>query len=248
MNNRKFAFIICTNNETLIHECLTYISLLYIPDGYTVDTLTITDAPSITSGYNEGMNSSDAKYKIYMHQDVFILNKYLLYDIIDIFNADSNIGMIGIVGYQNVSSTGMMWQEKRYGLTKLYGSYRKYPNSLYTNNEYISYRYDLAKDGFTEVTIVDGLMMITSQDLSWDEFTLKDWDFYDAFQCINFLENSYKIVVPNQIFPWVIHDDGYILSMWNYNKYRKAFINRFNKYLGLNAPQIRELSSKIADC
>ena len=225
-----------------INECLTYISLLYIPDGYIVDTLTITDAESITSGYNEGMSASDTKYKIYMHQDVFILNKYLLFDIIDIFNSDSSIGMIGIVGYKNVSNTGMMWQEERYGAQKLYGSSRNYPNSLFKYSDYISYRYDLVNDGLTEVAIIDGLMMITSRDIPWDESTLKDWDFYDAFQSISFLENSFRIVVPNQRFPWVIHDDGYILSMWNYNKYRKLFLSKFHKYLGLDAKKIRALS------
>jgi len=242
MNDKKFAFIICTNNEVLINECLTYISLLYIPEGYTVDTLTITDAKSITSGYNEGMSASDAKYKIYMHQDVFILNKYMLYDIIDIFNSDSSIGMIGMVGYKTIAPTGKMWDAERCGTTKLYGSLRNYPNSFYRFEEYLSYRFDLVNDGLTDVAIIDGLMMITSQDIPWDEDTLKGWDFYDAFQSILFLEKSYRIVVPNQIFPWFIHDDGYILSMWDYNKNRKIFLEKYRKYVGLDAKKIRALS------
>ena len=242
MNDKKFAFIICTNNEVLINECLTYISLLYIPEGYTIDTLTITDAKSITSGYNEGMTASDAKYKIYMHQDVFILNKYMLYDIIDIFNSDSSIGMIGMVGYKTIAPTGKMWDAERCGTTKLYGALRNYPNSFYKYEEYISYKYDLINDGLTDVAIIDGLMMITSQDIPWDEDNLKGWDFYDAFQSIRFLEKSYRIVVPNQIFPWFIHDDGYILSMWDYNKNRKIFLEKYHKYVGLDAKKIRALS------
>ena len=38
--------------------------------------------------------------------------------------------------------------------------------------------------------------MMTAYDLRWDEETLTGWDFYDAFQSINFLENGYRIAVP----------------------------------------------------
>lgn len=78
MNQNKFAFIICTNDTLLLEECLHYINHLIIPDGFEVDILTIPDAVSMTRGYSEAMQSSDARYKIYMHQDVFILNKYML--------------------------------------------------------------------------------------------------------------------------------------------------------------------------
>ncbi len=74
MNDHKFCFIICTNNDLLLGEALHYIDHLEIPDGYEVDLLTVNDASSMTEGYNEAMTTSDAKYKIYMHQDVFILN------------------------------------------------------------------------------------------------------------------------------------------------------------------------------
>ena len=77
MNQNKFAFIICSNNETFLNECITYINLLEVPQDYEIELLTITDAPCITSGYNEGMSSTDAKYKIYLHQDVFLLNRPL---------------------------------------------------------------------------------------------------------------------------------------------------------------------------
>ena len=78
MNDRQFCFILCVNNDFFVQECLLYISNLIIPDGYTVDIITVTDAESMASGYNEAMQTSNAKYKIYIHQDVFILNEYFL--------------------------------------------------------------------------------------------------------------------------------------------------------------------------
>lgn len=94
MNDKKICFIICYNDDKYINECLYYINRLFIPDGYTIDVLMVKDAYSMTSGYNAAMNETDAKYKIYMHQDVFIVNINLLEDILKIFE-DKNVGMLG---------------------------------------------------------------------------------------------------------------------------------------------------------
>lgn len=85
MNDKKICFIICYNDDKYISECLHYINRLTVPDGYLLDVLTVKNADSMTSGYNAAMNETDAKYKIYMHQDVFIVNINLLEDIIKIF-------------------------------------------------------------------------------------------------------------------------------------------------------------------
>ena len=115
MNELKFCFIICTNDEIQLNECLHYINHLTIPEGYEIDLLTITDAASMTQGYQEAMLFSDARYKIYMHHDVFILNKNFLLDLLNIFHADPQIGLIGMVGYKHVPANGIMWSLPRYG-------------------------------------------------------------------------------------------------------------------------------------
>lgn len=234
MNDHKFAFIICTNNEIYLQECLHYLQQLIVPESYEMDVLTIQDAQSMASGYNEGMHSTDAKYKIYMHQDVFILNKNFLSDILTIFVSDPSIGMLGMVGYPVVSLSGFMWHEKRIGAVPLYGARHAYPNA-----DYSAYHYSFKKEGIQDVALIDGLMMITAYDLPWEEETLKDWDFYDAFQSMNFLLHNYRVVVPRQTFPWFIHDDGKSLSMWNFNKYRKLFMQRYGAYLNKSYAEIR---------
>ena len=72
MNDRKIAFILCVNNELYYEECLWYINQLYVPEGYETDVICITDAESIAQAYNAAMESSDARHKVYLHQDVFI--------------------------------------------------------------------------------------------------------------------------------------------------------------------------------
>ena len=63
----------------------------------------------MTSGYNSAMTETDARYKIYMHQDVYIINKYFLLNIIDIFNKDDSIGMIGMIGSIHIPPSAVMW-------------------------------------------------------------------------------------------------------------------------------------------
>lgn len=108
MNDHKFAFIICSNHPILLDECLYYINNLVIPEGYSIDVLTIQDAGSMTSAYNEAMTASDAKYKIYMHQDVYLLNRNFLTDLLAIFQSNPRIGLVGMVGYKSIASDGIM--------------------------------------------------------------------------------------------------------------------------------------------
>ena len=98
VNDKEVCFIICSNNTLYMEECLYYIAHLNVPEGYRTDVLTIEDAASMTSGYNEGMRASGAKYKVYLHQDTFIVNKNFIQDFLDVFMQDETIGMIGMVG------------------------------------------------------------------------------------------------------------------------------------------------------
>lgn len=232
MNEKKFCIIICTNNKRKLAECVHYLEHLIIPEGYELDFLAIEDAASITSGYNEGMAASDAKYKIYMHQDVLVLNKNLLSDLLTIFDSDEQIGMIGLTGYKTVSADGMMWHSAdRIG--------NPYSPSMSQGYPALSeYKYDPKSDGIEQVALADGYFLATSCDYPWNEEHLDGWDFYDAFKSIQLLEAGKKVVVPIQKHPWCLHDDGYVLYLKNYDKYRKIFCTKYEKYLGKHISEL----------
>lgn len=231
MNDHKFCFIICTNNSLFLDESLLYIDSLIVPDGYTVELLTVEGAASITSGYNEAMKSSDAKYKIYMHQDVFILNKNFLQDLLFIFQSDPQIGMIGMVGYETISDDGLMWNAKRLGTL-----YQKHPSHPYLPLS--EYAYSLSNDGYHCVALADGFMLVTIHDYPWNTNILKGWDYYDVYQCLTFLSHGHKIAVPVQKHPWCIHDDGKLLDLSNYNYYRQIFMRTHKDILGKHYSEI----------
>ena len=237
MNNHKFAFIICSNRPLLLEECLYYINHLVIPEGYSIDVLTIQDAVSMASAYNEAMAASDAKYKIYMHQDVYLLNRNFLTDLLAIFQSDPQIGLIGMVGYDSISSDGIMWHAPRCG--NLY-----YANPPIPYPALESYSYSLEQDSYHSVALIDGLLMATAYDLPWDSVLLTGWDFYDAFQSIHFLQKGYRIAVPSQRHPWCLHDSGPFNNMVHYNQYLQIFRQHYNCLLGKNLQQIHEILSK----
>jgi len=227
MNDKKICFIICTNSQLFLDENMRYIERLVIPEGYEIDVISITEAKSITEGYNEGMKASDAKYKVYMHQDVFILYPYFLQSIIDIFNSDNRIGMIGLIGAEEMASDGMLWHNATRGLL-----YEACKEECVGTMDYGSYQYQLA-DGLWDVKAVDGLVMVTSTDVPWREDVFDRWDFYDVSQSFEMIRAGYKVVVPEQKLPWCLHDDG-ITNFKNYDRYRKICLKEYSEFFEKN--------------
>lgn len=219
MNEKKIAFIICTNDDFYMDTCREYIEMLNVPDGYEVELLEIHEAKSMTSGYNEGREATDAKYKVYLHQDVFIVYKDFLLSMLEIFESDENIGMIGMVGAPKMPPGGMMWYGHREG-------------QLYLLNEckvpYEEYQYELSH-GLHNVQAVDGLLIATSKDVPWREDLFDAWDFYDVSQSFEYLRAGYKVVVPEQINPWTMHYDG-MINLVNYDKYRRVCLDEYSEF------------------
>ena len=96
------AFIICTNSERYLEECMFYIGKLKVPEDVNVSVIPVRDANSMTSGYNKAMHSSDAKYKIYIHQDMFLTNTDFLFDILKCFRENDNLAMLGVAGTEHL--------------------------------------------------------------------------------------------------------------------------------------------------
>lgn len=101
LDEQKITFITCVNNEEIYAECCHYLERLYVPEGCHTDVVSIREAPSMTAGYNAAMKSSDARYKVYLHQDVRIKNRNFITDLLAVFARDEKIGMVGMVGTRN---------------------------------------------------------------------------------------------------------------------------------------------------
>ena len=214
MNDKKICFIMCVNNPQYEQECIRFIQNLKVPEGYEIEQLSVYDAKSMTSGYNEAMASSDAKYKVYLHQDVFIVNKNFIENILHVFE-DENVGMIGMVGSVKMPSDGIMWSGNRIG--------RLYTSNVNAAGEAVL---GLADFPVSEVEAVDGLLMATQYDVPWRENLFTGWDFYDVSQSMEIRRKGYKVVVPHMDKPWCLHDDG-LVNLAAYFEWRDIFLKEY---------------------
>lgn len=213
---QEICFIICTNNLIYAEECIYYINHLIVPDRIRIDILTVEQANSLTSGYNEAMQYSNAKYKVYLHHDTFIVNPFFIRDCLDIFKIDPQIGMIGNVGVKKMPVSGVMWEVNRYGM--LYEQHL-YEAQLLSNA--------IGKElKYLEVEAIDGFLMVTQYDIPWREDLFNKWDFYDCSQSMEFIRKGYRVVVPNMTEPWCVHDCGFV-NLENYEEERIKFVKEY---------------------
>lgn len=218
MNQNKVAFIICTNNKLYYDECVYYLSKLNIPEGMEVDVIAIEQAEYMTKAYNEAMNASDAKYKVYLHQDVFIVNTNFIADILTIFR-NPEVGMIGVAGCHNLKEffANEYWWDK---------------GECYTNDVTDVRRTVFGKivGEYEAVQAIDAMLMITQYDYPWREDRYKGWDFYDFSQSMEFLKHGKQIVVPEQKTPWIMHDHG-LLEYGNYDHWKQLFLEEYPQFV-----------------
>lgn len=217
MDERKIAFIMCVNDELYERECVSYIERLELPEDFKRDIISVKGAKSMTSGYNQGMKESDAKYKVYLHQDVFIVYQRFIKEILEIFE-NPEIGMIGQVGALEFEKTAVMWFEERIG--KFYTNpFEMAAESI--GSQRINGRYQ-------QVEVIDGFLMATQYDIPWREDLFKKWDFYDASQSLEFQRQGYQVVVPDMESAWCIHDDG-MMNLSNYYDEREIFLKEYRR-------------------
>jgi hypothetical protein len=222
MDMHKICFITCVTDEIYYKESLLYLQQLKLPSGMRAEFIAVRGAKSMTSGYNKAMGQSNAKYKIYLHQDVFLTNKNYVKSIEKLFRADKSIGLIGIAGCKKLPDSGVWWQAiKKYG--QVCHSYE--PESIRLTN------YGSASQPYCMVQAVDGLLMATQYDIPWRDDLFMDWHFYDIAQSMEFQRQAYRVIVPHQTEPWCVHATGRKELGGTYQQYRQVFLCEYNKEL-----------------
>ncbi len=211
-DDSEIAFIVCTNERDYMDECRYYIESLYIPEGMKVSIIEIEDSKSMTSGYNQAMYNSKAKYKVYLHQDVFILNRNFIGDVIKCFRKNERLGLLGIAGAKVIPNDGYIWNSLDSGGMISIGTFSNVGYAcIIPENKQI----------FENVEYVDGSLIATQYDVDWDE-RIKGYHFYDASQCLRFKEKGFEVATIAQGNPWILHDFG-PLNVGSYDDYRKCF-------------------------
>ncbi|MDP4526359.1 glycosyltransferase family protein [Bacillus halotolerans] len=218
LNENSICFITCVNDDTLYDLCLRHIQSLSVPPHMEVELIDIRKADSMASGYQAAMHQSDAKYKVYVHQDTFIINRSFIYDILHVFQQNNVLGMIGVIGAEEVPQSGIWWEA-----SKKAGKVIEYRST------YSYLLFDEIDGSVKTVEALDGLLLATQYDLPWRKEIFDGWHFYDTSQCFEFRKKGYLVGIPLQKEPWVIHACGNEFDSDQYSDYLNRFLSEYFK-------------------
>ena len=206
-----------------MQECMEYISWLKVPENVETEIIGVKDADSMAAGYNAAMHDSDAKYKVYLHQDVFILNENFIEDVIKVFRENPEYGMLGVIGSNHVIYDANYYLQWNVG-------------EIDANNSMQQLNIDIDNPlEIEEVVAIDGLLMVTQHDVEWREDILDSFDFYDVSQSVEFQKQGYKVGVPHQNKVWCNHFCG-CSKLDKYDIYRKKICEEYAEYGYLYSP------------
>ncbi len=243
INARKIDFIICTNDDYWFEECVKYIKCLHVPQGYELGIIKIEGAKSMASGYNQGMHQSDAKYKLYMHHDVFIHGRDFLIKMIQVFQSNTEIGLLGVLGSDVIIEKADYWDKWNVG--QVLASSGRSTVVVHSPQKY--------EGDYALAYAVDGMLMMTQHDVEWREDIFEKWDFYDISQCFEFQRKGYKVAVLLDDEYSTYHDCGHS-KLWEYDESRNRFCKEYAEYGFVadnqsagNAEEARALQKQFID-
>ena len=222
LDAQRVAFITCVNDEHWYEECLLYLQSLALPAGMTAAYLPVRGAASLCAGYNEAMMRSEAKYKVYLHQDTLVVNQELVRDLLALF-ADASIGAVGVIGCRSLPRSGVWWDGLR--------TYGRVLHACEPESVVDSHCRE-PEDAYQAVEAVDGLFIATQVDLRWREDLFTGWHLYDTSECMEMQRHGYEVVVPNQAKDfWCIHCPKEKPLAASYKKYQKIFLQEYGAEL-----------------
>ena len=218
----KVAFITCVNDEAWYKEARAYMESLPLPDGMRAEFIPLRGAASMCAGYEAGRLASDAKYKIYLHQDTLIVNKSLVFDLLRLFT-DETIGAVGVIGCRSLPKSGIWWDGMR--------NYGRVLHACEPESVVDSHCMEPA-GAYMEVEAVDGLFLATQCDVPWRADLFTGWHLYDASYCKELARCGFRVVVPNQSADfWCIHCPKEKPLAASYRTYQKVFLREYGAEL-----------------
>lgn len=217
-DEKKIAIILCKNNNRYASEVKDYISCMTVPSGFSLEFITVKNASSMASGYNYAMNSSNAKYKFYIHQDTFFICPSIFLQFLQAFEQNSALGLLGIVGCTELPPHGKWW-DSDYTIKRML----VYQDGVLT----MLHSKSIVKNGLWEpADALDGILLATAYDVPWREDLFDGWHFYDISQCYEFRNAGYIAGALNSSQMMVLHETTTKIDPQNlYEFYRQKFVD-----------------------
>jgi hypothetical protein len=253
-DSHAIAVITCVNDEPQYDICLRYVDALQIPSGYTLEKIGVLGAVSMAEGYQRAMEASKARYKIYLHQDTYIVHAGLLGELVQTFRTYPHLGIVGVVGTTRMPASGIWWGSKihMHGRVWEYRRETGFPGSVFGRRLHLS-RFRSFVGDYLPAVGLDGLFVATQYDIAWED-PLGGFLLYDQVQALNFIKAGLEVGIVRQGAIWCLH--------WGHLHERSreqrdhmevavarsaaAFVQHYPEFIGVSAKRLYERHRRSA--
>lgn len=194
-----------------------------MPEGFQAEICIVENAKSMTQGYNVACKSTNAKYKVYLHQDTFIFDRLFTIKLLDIFR-QNEYQLLGVAGCKQMPESGMWGESKE----------KKYFSLL---QDYILYVMDGTAESskrVEQVQALDGVLLATCEDVEWREDLFTHFHFYDISESVEYQKRGFKVGVLTDGQFGVLHEVSVNQkehTIPEYEKARKVFLEEYGEFL-----------------
>ena len=190
MNDKKIAVIAqCEANG--VSAIRPYLDAIDVPQGYAVELIEVPSGGNVADTYQRAMEQSDAKYKVYLSPGSILLRLNFFEEMLRIFTQDPAIGIIGLIGAKQLSTSGVLVQSMFI------------KGRLVFSDDTGFFGEDIEGD-MEEVMAVSGDLVATQYDIPWRRDLFHTDCFWAEAQCIEFRRVGYRSVVPRQKEAWLL--------------------------------------------
>ena len=217
--SEKKIVVLLRDSHTGQHEvCIEALKNVKWPDGYGVEVFTIDAQKPYAAQVNEVLADTDAKVKIYINDDLFLVHAQAIEELLEIFR-DESIGMVGFLGSVSLPVSGNL-MDSPYKCGAVY---------VPTEEDFSEMRFGTAVQAAADVRYILPSFFATQWDIPWDESYEKQYYAVLAY-CRAFEEEGYRIVVPLPENIWCAYQVKNI-SFDASEADRKKFFTRYHTYL-----------------
>lgn len=225
MDKTKIGFIVFNKNKRELEECISHIRSLHIPENYKAEISVVDDNENFPANFQNAIANSDARYKIYLQQNVNIIYKDMLSDMLALFAANEKLGVLGISGYDMLPPDGDFsniqngWEE--------YGYYKQ--NQFRKMNK--------AENSFHDVKVINSPFLASQYDISESSSLQSAHYFNPLLMSFEYRKAGYLTGVPSQKKPWCHYRPEFPDSEENrlfIQKYHAAALNELETLINSN--------------
>lgn len=183
------SIIICSINDVLFNQVTESIeNTIQVP----FEIIKIDNKANqfgICKAYNDGADKANFPYLCFLHEDILIKSSNWGAGIIQFFEQNPNLGIVGVAGAIYKSLVPSVWAQGLHATD--------HANLIQHYRKNVSMHTESATEAFSEVKTLDGVFLLTKKEV-WKKYPFDEHTF-DKFHCYD-LDFCLQVGQQHQIF------------------------------------------------